>query len=162
WLLARRGRDAPRADALALPAPRRGPGGRACRRALDRLLGAHGLAERDPVRRHHAAGETVPRRRRAGMDPRPRPPHRHRPRWRVWDGRRWAEDETGDAERHAKDVVAQMFAAAARADDETRRKQLGAWAVKSASAPRLAALLEVARSEREFAITGREFDRDPW
>jgi len=85
-----------------------------------------------------------------------------RKRWHVWDGRRWAEDETGDAERHAKDVVAQMFAAAARADDETRRKQLGAWAVKSASAPRLAALLEVARSEREFAITGREFDRDPW
>jgi putative DNA primase/helicase len=85
-----------------------------------------------------------------------------RKRWHVWDGWRWAEDEKGEAERRAKDVIAQIYSAAATEPDETRRKQLGTWAVKSSSAPRLAALLEVARSERELAVTGREFDQDPW
>jgi putative DNA primase/helicase len=102
----------------------------------------------------------------------------------CWDGRRWAADVTGQAERWAKDTVAalydeaaQEFAAASQAlkgcaaDDPGRaalkrqadaaRKKLS-HALDSEDARRLRAILAVVWSEPGIAITTDQLDRGPY
>ncbi len=85
--------------------------------------------------------------------------------WLVWDGRRWSCDDTGEAERRAKDAVRSIR-------DEVRRlteggeanaaDELWKWALKSQGSARLDAILRLARTEPEIAARGGEFDKDPW
>ena len=82
--------------------------------------------------------------------------------WLIWDGRRWAHDETSEIERRAKDTVLAIDDALAKEVDETRRKVLRAHASSSSSAARLAAMLSVAKSEPELALTPDAFDTQPF
>jgi putative DNA primase/helicase len=98
-------------------------------------------------------------------------------KWLAWDGKRWRLDDTGEAVRRAKATVKALYAWAAEQiaslteqteaeEDEAAKKRLRkinqvlAWALKSEDAKRIAAMLDMARSER-FTLP-RFLDRDPW
>jgi putative DNA primase/helicase len=97
-------------------------------------------------------------------------------KWLAWDGKRWAVDDTGEAERRAKLTVRSMYAEAAnlverlaKEHDEERRakldkryKELLAWAKRSESAARLKDMLALARSERGVPVLPAQLDADPW
>ena len=87
--------------------------------------------------------------------------------WRTWDGRRWAVDSALKVHRLAAETVRtirQEAAAAPAGNGEW--KDLGAllfgWAVKSESRDRLAAMLEVAKSQPGIAVATDDLDVDPW
>lgn len=97
--------------------------------------------------------------------------------WRqflVWDGKRFAIDETGEAVRRAKDTARQLYRWAAKkiadlgdaGDDEERKEQLAALnkvlkhSINWESAPRINASLEMLRSE--VPIIPDYMDKDPW
>jgi len=85
--------------------------------------------------------------------------------WLVWDGARWAPDQTQEAQRRAKTALERIFdeaKAAASAGREIEAEQLAKWALRSQSAEKLAAALRVAESEPGVATLADTFDRDPW
>ncbi len=97
-------------------------------------------------------------------------------KWFVWDGMRWREDDTGEADRRAKKTVSSMFAWTVRKmeelscgaqgeDREASLKKLQAvqrWCLKSEASARLNAMLDVARSEPGIPILHDAMDRDKW
>jgi putative DNA primase/helicase len=83
-------------------------------------------------------------------------------RWLVWDGTRWAKDETGAVLRMAKDAVRNIYAEAAAAPDESTRKAIADHAKRSESALRIRAMVSLAESEPGIPVLPGELDRDPW
>jgi putative DNA primase/helicase len=99
--------------------------------------------------------------------------------WLVWDGRRWAVDDTAEAVRRVKEAVAYLYARAAEQlralnaagggaeDDPERKERLKALmgelghALKWEDARRIAASLELARSEPGVPVLPADLDRDP-
>jgi P4 family phage/plasmid primase-like protien len=82
--------------------------------------------------------------------------------WLAWDGMRWATDVTGEAQRRGKAVVDGMLTQMATiADADDRKKLFGHW-MKSQSAPRLAAMVDVARTEPGVPVLVTQLDADPW
>ncbi len=86
----------------------------------------------------------------------------HFGKWFVWDGRRWAEDQTGQVMRLAKDAARAIFAEAATTDDEVLQKKVSSWAIRSQAAERLKAMVELAKSEPGIPVTPDELDRNLW
>lgn len=82
-------------------------------------------------------------------------------RWLVWRGHFWAED-TGEAERRCKRTMRGMLARAASIEDNGKRTTLTRWANQSESAARIAAALQLARSEMGVAVKAAQLDADPW
>jgi P4 family phage/plasmid primase-like protien len=83
-------------------------------------------------------------------------------RWMVWNGVRWAHDQTGEHARRAKATVNIMYAEAAAIADEANRKTLIQHALASESATRLDALVKLASSEPAIAVAPSQFDTDHW
>jgi putative DNA primase/helicase len=97
-------------------------------------------------------------------------------KWLCWDGRRWGLDETGEAMRRAKATVKGLYdwaeaelkrlkeqGAEDKEEAAARLKAIEAilkWALHSEAAPRLVALLDLARSELPVLPAG--LDRDPF
>lgn len=83
--------------------------------------------------------------------------------WVVYDGRRWQRDATHGAERLMGEALLSRFdeakAAATAGDDETA-KQAGRWAAGSRSAAKIAAALQVARSDSRVTARAEDFDHD--
>jgi putative DNA primase/helicase len=82
--------------------------------------------------------------------------------WRFWDGRRWAADVTGEAERRAKATVRAIYGEARHAQDPEERAALARWALSSEAGPRLRAVLALAQTEAEIAVGAAELDRHPF
>ena len=82
--------------------------------------------------------------------------------WFVWDGRRWARDETGAAMRRAKDTVEAIWDDVSSAQSQEERDRLVSWALRSQAAARLTSLLAVASTEAALAVVATDFDADPW
>lgn len=82
--------------------------------------------------------------------------------WLIFDGTRWAPDETGEAERLAKGTVRMLYQEAAHIGDPDSREALLKHAGKSEAAPRVRALLDLAATEPEVAMTSDAFDADEW
>jgi len=82
--------------------------------------------------------------------------------WRVWTGASWTEDETGQVERYAKDVAAEIYVEAGYEQDERRRRELARWAIASESHRGIRGMIALAQSERGIAVPPGAFDRDPW
>lgn len=87
---------------------------------------------------------------------------RERRVWLSWDGCVWKRDATGDAERAAKQTARTLFTAAGEIDDEDRQKRAVRWALQSQSEPRLRAMLALASTEPEIALSAHEVDMDPF
>jgi putative DNA primase/helicase len=82
--------------------------------------------------------------------------------WLVYDGRRWARDDTGGLLRLAKQTARAIYHDAGNCDDNDERKRIAEWARKSESEPRLKAMVSVAASEREVVARPGQLDADPW
>ena len=82
--------------------------------------------------------------------------------WFVWDGRRLARDDTGAVHRLAKGTVRTIYAEAAEADDDDRRKRLSSHAVRSEAEAKIIAMVSLARSESGIPVLPAQLDSDPW
>ena len=80
--------------------------------------------------------------------------------WLVYDGRRWARDQTHEVEALMGEALLTRFEEAAQAPDAATSKRIAAWAVGSRSAAKRAAALQMARSDRRIAARAEDFDRD--
>jgi putative DNA primase/helicase len=105
-------------------------------------------------------------------------------KWIAWNRTHWSTDLVGVAEHLAKGTVRTMLSEAStglagagaafeRADEDADLLQLAkerqqratadlSWALESHSAVRLGAMVKLARSAPELAITHEELDTDPW
>lgn len=83
-------------------------------------------------------------------------------RWLVWDGRRWALDMSGAAERLAKATVQAIYEEASKTADDERRKALAKHALKSEGQRAISAILALAQSEPGIPVQPAELDANPW
>jgi putative DNA primase/helicase len=103
-------------------------------------------------------------------------------KWLTWDGRRWKVDDTQAVKALAKETVLSLFAwasgevaelgrrleAAGEGErggvkgDLARVQRVLAWALKSEAAPRINALLDLARSEEGVPVLPDALDAAPW
>lgn len=83
-------------------------------------------------------------------------------KWLVWDEKRWAPDEIGMVWRIAEDVALEVYYDAATARDKEEASKIAEWAKKSASEPRLRAMLSLSEKQPSIPILPRELDIDPW
>jgi P4 family phage/plasmid primase-like protien len=80
--------------------------------------------------------------------------------WLVWDGARYAPDQTGAAMRLAKETARRILAEAATIVDGDERKAHTAWAMASQSRAKLESMLSLAASEPGVPIGVEEMNRD--
>lgn len=83
-----------------------------------------------------------------------------RRRWRFWDGRVWALDETGIARHCARAVVRSIPSEAQGCENEEERRLILKHAMRSDDSHRIDALLKEAATLPGFATTSGTFDRD--
>jgi putative DNA primase/helicase len=81
--------------------------------------------------------------------------------WFVFDGARWKRDEDGELVRMAKSVP-QAIIDGSRDFPKDAREEAVRFALRSESAPRLAAMVELAKSEPGITIPYHTLDADPW
>jgi P4 family phage/plasmid primase-like protien len=81
-------------------------------------------------------------------------------KWYAWDGTRWGEDETGVIDRIAKEIPRLIYQEAMEADEDMRPK-LMKWGATSESAGKIAAMIELARTEKGISIPHRGLDNQP-
>lgn len=81
--------------------------------------------------------------------------------WYWFDGVRWRRDDDGEMIRRAKAVTQAMIDASTDFPAEARAEAVK-FALRSEQAPRLAAMLELAKSETGIALPYRMLDADPW
>jgi D5 N terminal like len=79
------------------------------------------------------------------------------PPWRVWDGARWAADETGEHIEDAKHTADRLLSEAAAMGDKWPKH-----AAATRRAGRLRAMVNLAASDPRLARRARDFDSDPW
>lgn len=77
--------------------------------------------------------------------------------WLVWDGRRWAWDDSGEIERRAKDTVTNLYRKAAELHGKERH-DLNEHARKSEAATKLRAMISLAASEPGIPINVTDLD----
>lgn len=84
--------------------------------------------------------------------------------WYTWKRVQWLADENGEIVRLAKKTVLSILAEEAADDTKSleERKLLAKHAFQSERATRIAAMIEMAKSEPGIPITPSEFDADPW
>jgi putative DNA primase/helicase len=81
--------------------------------------------------------------------------------WMAWDGHRWAEDITGEAQRRAKAIVDAMVTELAVVDADKRKALFAHW-MRSQGAGRIEAMAGLARTEPGTPVLVAELDADPW
>ena len=88
--------------------------------------------------------------------------------WYIWDGNRWAPDTTNRVYEMAKDVAQLIHAEVSfvELNDEKEKlkeqKELSKWAFTSESQYRVKAMVELAQSDPQIAVTLDQFDADGW
>src|SRR5437870_12979001 len=83
-----------------------------------------------------------------------------RQKWRVWNGRHWAADETGESDRAALETARARQMAAMLIDDPDLRKDHVDWALQTESTYCRRAMLTSAQSIEQLATTASDYDRD--
>jgi putative DNA primase/helicase len=83
-------------------------------------------------------------------------------KWLVWDGQRWAIDESGEVMRRAKRTARSIKKDVSETSDPELREQLSAWATASERNRSLLAMVSLARSEQPFPIGVDALDSYPW
>jgi putative DNA primase/helicase len=80
----------------------------------------------------------------------------------VWTGKIWEPDDTHEWDRRAQDTVRGLYKAAGDIEDEAFRKATSAWARKSESRDKLAAMCSLVETLPRVAITTEDLDSDLW
>src|SRR5215813_1784347 len=83
-------------------------------------------------------------------------------KWLVWDGKRWVPDNTGEINRKAKETAIHMMHSATKVKDVNRQRSLVKHALKSQYEARIRAMIGLAQSEQDIAVTEADFDSDQW
>lgn len=83
-------------------------------------------------------------------------------KWLIFDGERWAKDETREIERRAKSTIRRIWDDVKELDDKVEKRELTAWALQSESNGKLRAMIERAAAEPGVAISPDALDSDPW
>jgi putative DNA primase/helicase len=81
--------------------------------------------------------------------------------WHAWDGVRWRRDTSGEVMRRAKMTVRAMEAEAAALEDDSARKRLLAFALRSEAEARLRAAISLAESDEDVIAEPDELDASP-
>jgi putative DNA primase/helicase len=84
-----------------------------------------------------------------------------RRRWYVWDGTRWALDETGHIHLLAKRTVRSIYGEAERCNSDRQRRALAKHARDSEKASKIAAMIQLAQSEPGVPVQVHDLDSDP-
>lgn len=83
--------------------------------------------------------------------------------WLTWDTSRWAEDITGQVQRRAKQTVDAMLTQIASGElERDDAKQLSAHWLRSQSAPRIEAMISLAKTEPQMPVLVSDLDADHW
>jgi putative DNA primase/helicase len=82
--------------------------------------------------------------------------------WFHFDGKRWARSEAGEVEQLAKATVRQIYEMAASESNDARRIAMAGHAAKSEAVGKLAAILELAKTEKGVVVAPEVFDAQPW
>lgn len=84
-------------------------------------------------------------------------------KWLIWDGHRWAPDDTAEVERRAKATIRSIAteAAAVAADDSAAFKALTTFALRSENVQRRRAMIQLAQSEEGIPVVPEDLDGDP-
>ena len=85
-----------------------------------------------------------------------------RQKWRVWNGRYWAADETGESDRAALETARVRQMAAMLINDPDLRKEHVDWALHTESTYSRRAMLTSAQSIEQLATTAADYDHDPF
>lgn len=83
-------------------------------------------------------------------------------KWLVWDGKRWANDNTGAIKRKCKAVIRKMYADASKILDDERRKKYIDYTRKCESDSKIKAMLSLAQSEPSIPVLPEDLDPNPW
>lgn len=81
-------------------------------------------------------------------------------KWLVWNGRYWQIDESNRAKNKGIETAKTIFAEAAEAGSKEKSREIGGWALASASRGKIEAMLDL--SKGYLAVSPDELDRDPW
>jgi putative DNA primase/helicase len=82
--------------------------------------------------------------------------------WYYFDGKRWTRSEAGEVERLGKDTVRQMYEMAALEPNDARRIEMAKHAARTEAVGKLAAMLELAKTEEKIVVPPEAFDAQPW
>lgn len=82
--------------------------------------------------------------------------------WRVWDGRRWADDEGGAAARFAHEMARERLRQAADIPDTKAAEAAVKWALSSDSTRKIRDTLEAASWQRALLSRPTDYDTDPY
>lgn len=82
--------------------------------------------------------------------------------WHYFDGKRWVREMCGEVERFAKNTVRQMYEMAALEPNDARRIEMAKHVSRTEAAGKLAAILELAKTEERIAVSPDAFDAQPW
>jgi putative DNA primase/helicase len=83
-------------------------------------------------------------------------------KWLIWDGLRWRPDEDGGIVRFAEETIEAVHSEAVGIHDERERSESRKHALRSSSAPRIEAMVELAQSELAVVLPVDQIDADPW
>ena len=83
-----------------------------------------------------------------------------RKRWFIWDGKRWALDDSGEVVRKAKAFTSEILARAAAESNHEKRLKLINQAKQLQAEGKLSSMISLARSE--LPISMDLLDADPW
>lgn len=81
-------------------------------------------------------------------------------KWLVWNGQRWAIDDTAAIYRMAQQTARSIYAEAGRQLDEEKRQALSQWAVMSERAQRIEAIVNLASKQEAVAVLPDDLDKD--
>lgn len=83
-------------------------------------------------------------------------------RWLVWDGARWARDDTGQAARWMKVIARRLTTDAYAITDDQRRRAAIREARRGESSAGVSGALTLASTEDSIAVTPDDLDADPF
>jgi putative DNA primase/helicase len=78
----------------------------------------------------------------------------------IWNGRCWQLDETGQAERWAKNTVRQILPESYYLQDSKAREARAKWAIQSEKASSIEALLRLVKTEAAIPVQAAQLDAD--
>ena len=83
-------------------------------------------------------------------------------RWLVWDGRRWADDTTGQVKRWMKAIARRIYTDALALADDQQRKAALHLARRGESSAGINGALTLASTHEAIAISPEDLDSDPF
>ncbi len=82
--------------------------------------------------------------------------------WLVWDGKRWARDESGQVHEMARQTARSIYKEAAAAAGRKEAEKLASHAAQSERDSKLVAMLHQAGTYPGVAVVPDDLDCDPW